>query len=283
MAARVHLTSVTVQHISKDVSLSGTISSAPRDFALFVSLCWAGNRAYPARTFPLCRDESELLSLCSSPEGLDADGEEETLLGTFTYTAKAPMQTFTLEVRSMHGDKKPGSEPALAARPWQEERDAFSLARGARTTAKRDMGGLGGLSSMRWWQQKESKGRVSPMGARVPRGPWLQPWPAAEPAADVAAPPTQRLCAVEKQGRLVEWRKPSGSSVPWPAGRLGSVRSPQHSMPLLSRCAPAGQQESQSRQSRQRQLGGVAPQPPCAEEPLPGHCQHTASSRRKGD
>ncbi|KFQ98091.1 Sperm-associated antigen 4 protein, partial [Opisthocomus hoazin] len=64
LAARVHLTSVTVQHISKDVSLSGTISSAPRDFALF---------------------------------GLDADGEEETLLGTFTYTAKAPMQTFTLE------------------------------------------------------------------------------------------------------------------------------------------------------------------------------------------
>ncbi|KAK2525022.1 hypothetical protein Q9233_009069 [Columba guinea] len=51
-----------------------------------------------AHTSPRCWDESELLSLCFAPEGLDADGEEETLLGTFMYNvAKEPIQTFPLK------------------------------------------------------------------------------------------------------------------------------------------------------------------------------------------
>ncbi|NXE83630.1 SPAG4 protein, partial [Cochlearius cochlearius] len=79
LPARVHLTAVTVQHISKEVSPSGTVISAPRDVAVFVSLCW-------------------LLSLCFAPEGVDADGEEETLLGTFAYdVAKEAIQTFPLK------------------------------------------------------------------------------------------------------------------------------------------------------------------------------------------
>ncbi|XP_074971507.1 voltage-dependent L-type calcium channel subunit alpha-1S-like isoform X2 [Phalacrocorax aristotelis] len=65
LPARVHLTAVTVQHISKDVSPSGTVISAPRDVVVF---------------------------------GVDADGEEETLLGTFTYNvAKEAIQTFPLK------------------------------------------------------------------------------------------------------------------------------------------------------------------------------------------
>ncbi|NXV22496.1 SPAG4 protein, partial [Cepphus grylle] len=73
LPARVHLTAVTVQHISKEVSPSGTVTSAPRDIAVFVSLCWA------------------LL-------GVDADGEEESLLVTFMYNvAKEAIQTFPLK------------------------------------------------------------------------------------------------------------------------------------------------------------------------------------------
>ncbi|KFP97070.1 SUN domain-containing protein 2, partial [Haliaeetus albicilla] len=65
LPARVHLTAVTMQHIYKDVSPSGTVTSAPRDVAVF---------------------------------GVDADGEEETLLGTFTYNvAKEAIQTFPLK------------------------------------------------------------------------------------------------------------------------------------------------------------------------------------------
>ncbi|XP_054080731.1 sperm-associated antigen 4 protein-like [Rissa tridactyla] len=65
LPARVHLTAVSVHHISKEVSPSGTVISAPRDIAVF---------------------------------GVDADGEEETLLGTFMYSvAKEAIQTFPLK------------------------------------------------------------------------------------------------------------------------------------------------------------------------------------------
>lgn len=40
LPARVHLTALSVQHIYKEVSPSGTVLSAPRDIAVFVSLCW---------------------------------------------------------------------------------------------------------------------------------------------------------------------------------------------------------------------------------------------------
>ncbi|NWT48609.1 SUN3 protein, partial [Chroicocephalus maculipennis] len=74
LPARVHLTAVSVHHISKEVSPSGTVTSAPRDIAVF------------------------LLSLCFALQGVDADGEEETLLGTFMYSvAKEAIQTFPLK------------------------------------------------------------------------------------------------------------------------------------------------------------------------------------------
>ncbi|XP_038018230.1 sperm-associated antigen 4 protein-like [Motacilla alba alba] len=65
LPARVYLTAITMQHISKDASPSGTIISAPKDIAVF---------------------------------GVDADREEETLLGVFTYNVeKNPTQTFPLK------------------------------------------------------------------------------------------------------------------------------------------------------------------------------------------
>ncbi|XP_033926357.1 sperm-associated antigen 4 protein-like isoform X2 [Melopsittacus undulatus] len=65
LPARVHLTAVSVQHIYKEVSPSGTVTSAPRDMAVF---------------------------------GLNADREEETLLGMFEYNvAKEALQTFPLK------------------------------------------------------------------------------------------------------------------------------------------------------------------------------------------
>ncbi|NXO29431.1 SPAG4 protein, partial [Cisticola juncidis] len=65
LPARVYLSAITVQHITKEASPSGTINSAPKDMAVF---------------------------------GLDADREEETLLGMFTYNVeKDPIQTFPLK------------------------------------------------------------------------------------------------------------------------------------------------------------------------------------------
>ncbi|KFQ93946.1 SUN domain-containing protein 2, partial [Nipponia nippon] len=58
-------TAVTVQHTPKISSPLGTVSSAPRDFTV---------------------------------SGLDEEGEDETLLGTFTYSMqKEPTQTFPLQ------------------------------------------------------------------------------------------------------------------------------------------------------------------------------------------
>ncbi|NXD04062.1 SPAG4 protein, partial [Certhia familiaris] len=76
LPARVYLTAITVQHITKDASPSGTIISAPKDIAVF----------------------PDLLSLCFVPKGVDVDREEETLLGMFTYNVeKDPVQTFPLK------------------------------------------------------------------------------------------------------------------------------------------------------------------------------------------
>ncbi|NXW48341.1 SUN5 protein, partial [Nyctiprogne leucopyga] len=90
LPARVHVTAITVQHIYEEASPSGTVSSAPGDIDVFVSLCWV---------------------LGSGPGGkpwqglacfLDADGEEETLLGTFTYNiAEEAIQTFPLKVQPL--------------------------------------------------------------------------------------------------------------------------------------------------------------------------------------
>ncbi|NXQ18455.1 SUN5 protein, partial [Peucedramus taeniatus] len=77
LPARVYLTAITVQHISKDASPSGTIISAPKDIAVFVSL----------------------LGTSGGGLALAGDREEETLLGVFTYNVeKNPTQTFPLKI-----------------------------------------------------------------------------------------------------------------------------------------------------------------------------------------
>ncbi|NWR64875.1 SUN2 protein, partial [Bucorvus abyssinicus] len=64
---------VTIQHAPQPASSLETISSAPRDFTVSVSLCQAS-------------------------QGLDEEDNEEILLGTFTYTAwHEPSKTFPLQ------------------------------------------------------------------------------------------------------------------------------------------------------------------------------------------
>ncbi|NWR44074.1 SPAG4 protein, partial [Regulus satrapa] len=76
LPARVYLTAITMQHITKDASPSGTIVSAPKDIAVFVSL----------------------LGASGGDLGVDADRDEETLLGMFRYNVeKDPLQTFPLK------------------------------------------------------------------------------------------------------------------------------------------------------------------------------------------
>ncbi|NWI15389.1 SUN3 protein, partial [Crypturellus soui] len=72
LPAQIQPTALTMQHIFKTVSPSGNISSAPRDFSVSVSLCQV--------------------------IGVGAEGEEETVLGTFMYDVeKEGMQTFSLK------------------------------------------------------------------------------------------------------------------------------------------------------------------------------------------
>ncbi|NWT87525.1 SUN5 protein, partial [Lanius ludovicianus] len=76
LPARVYLTAITVQHITKEASPSGTIISAPKDIAVFVSL----------------------LGISGGDLAMGGNREEETLLGMFTYnTEKDPIQTFPLK------------------------------------------------------------------------------------------------------------------------------------------------------------------------------------------
>ncbi|NXI64791.1 SUN2 protein, partial [Anseranas semipalmata] len=70
LPTQIRPTAITIEHTSRIASPLGTISSAPRDFTLSVSLC----------------------------QGVDEESKEETLLGTFTYAVeKEPTQTFTLQ------------------------------------------------------------------------------------------------------------------------------------------------------------------------------------------
>ncbi|XP_061335648.1 sperm-associated antigen 4 protein-like isoform X1 [Pezoporus flaviventris] len=118
LPARVHLTAVSVQHTYKEVSPSGTVTSAPRDIAVF---------------------------------GLNADREEETLLGMFVYNvAKEAIQTFPLKVQSVHEGKMPRRKPAVPASPWQEERECSLPWRRGPDHCRGGLVELGGLSSMPW-------------------------------------------------------------------------------------------------------------------------------------
>ncbi|NXJ57037.1 SUN2 protein, partial [Spizaetus tyrannus] len=81
LPARVQPTAITVQHPLKKSSALGDISSAPRDFTVSVSLCQALGTGRWGKA------------------GADEEGEEETLLGTFSYDIeKEPTQTFPLQV-----------------------------------------------------------------------------------------------------------------------------------------------------------------------------------------
>ncbi|NWQ93511.1 SUN2 protein, partial [Burhinus bistriatus] len=74
LPTQIRLTAITIQHTSNIVCPLRTVSSAPRDFTVSVT--------------PLC-------FIC---KGLDDEGEDETLLGNFTYTVlEEPTQTFPLQ------------------------------------------------------------------------------------------------------------------------------------------------------------------------------------------
>ncbi|XP_061205296.1 sperm-associated antigen 4 protein-like, partial [Neopsephotus bourkii] len=118
LPARVHLTAVSVHHNYKEVVSSGTVTSAPRDIAVF---------------------------------GVNADTEEETLLGTFEYSVtKQAIQTFPLKVRSMHEGKMPRRKPGVPASLWQEERECSLPWHRGPDHCRGGLVELGGLSSMRW-------------------------------------------------------------------------------------------------------------------------------------
>ncbi|NXS92248.1 SPAG4 protein, partial [Jacana jacana] len=73
---------ISIRHASMTAFPLGTASSAPRDFTVYVSLCgMLGPRTWPR-----------------GKGGLDEEGKEEALLGTFSYDVqKQPMQTFPLQ------------------------------------------------------------------------------------------------------------------------------------------------------------------------------------------
>ncbi|NXC48294.1 SUN2 protein, partial [Penelope pileata] len=78
---------VTIQHTSKVLSSHRATNSAPRDFTISVSLCWA----LGAGTWL----QEKLY------QGVDEKGEKETQLGTFTYAVeKEPSQTFHLQTKT---------------------------------------------------------------------------------------------------------------------------------------------------------------------------------------
>lgn len=59
--------------------------------------------------------------LCFLSEGADEEGEEETLLGTFSYDIeKEPTQTFPLQVREVCAGKRPGQKRGFASKSVAE-------------------------------------------------------------------------------------------------------------------------------------------------------------------
>ncbi|NWS43998.1 SPAG4 protein, partial [Probosciger aterrimus] len=78
LPTEVQPTVITLQHSSKTATPLGTVSSAPKDFT--VSL------------------EPDVLSCAFISKGLDEEGQDETLLGSFIYSMqKEPSQSFPLQ------------------------------------------------------------------------------------------------------------------------------------------------------------------------------------------
>lgn len=42
LAQKVYLSNLTLQHIPKTISLSGSLDTAPKDFVIYVSMPWLG-------------------------------------------------------------------------------------------------------------------------------------------------------------------------------------------------------------------------------------------------
>ncbi|KAM4639398.1 uncharacterized protein AAGF69_016420 [Amazona ochrocephala] len=105
LPAQVHLAAVSVQHIYKEVCPSGTITSAPET-----------SLSFPAVPLQNTSWGLEVPSLSRLILGVNADREEETLLGMFVYNVeKEAIQTFPLKVRSMHEGKMPRRKPGVPA------------------------------------------------------------------------------------------------------------------------------------------------------------------------
>lgn len=45
LAQKVYLSNITLQHIPKTISLSGSLDTAPKDFVIYVSTRWRGSQA----------------------------------------------------------------------------------------------------------------------------------------------------------------------------------------------------------------------------------------------
>ncbi|NXU79562.1 SPAG4 protein, partial [Oreotrochilus melanogaster] len=74
---------ITLQHTSSTAAPPGIRGSAPRDFSVYVSLC----QALGAGSCPWGK------------AGLDEEGKDKTLLGTFTYAMQEELtQTFPLQL-----------------------------------------------------------------------------------------------------------------------------------------------------------------------------------------
>jgi hypothetical protein len=147
LSARIHPTAVTLEHVPKALSPNSTISSAPKDFAIFVSIwLWAGGASQSQSQvvfsgweghswkgwrqggswhfseklviFPVC-------PLCALLQGFDEDLQQDgTLLGTFTYDQDGePIQTFYFQVQT----SVMLAEAAPCAPSWQQGSPRRSL------------------------------------------------------------------------------------------------------------------------------------------------------------
>lgn len=240
---------------------------------------WVHKRADPACTFSLCWDEPDSLSLCFAPKGVDADREEETLLGMFTYnTEKDPIQTFPLKVCSTHGGQMPGSKSGLIANPWQGGCECFLPGQRVLDHGRKRPGGA--------WRAEQhvvvvAKGQGQARGNTAPERS-LTAATAFRKARQTCSQSTQTTnepCATEGQGKVVAKavRHHCCSTLcPADTGRCGPTTGGPFFPGALS--LPG---ERQAERMAGAQWGDTpAPRTGAPPQPL---CQHRARGRGKGD
>ncbi|MBV99120.1 SUN domain-containing protein 5, partial [Eschrichtius robustus] len=81
LAQKVYLSNLTLQHIPKTISLSGSLDTAPKDFVIYVSMPWPG--AMLTGTVP--------------KEGMEVSPKEEVFLGAFQFQPENTIQMFRLQ------------------------------------------------------------------------------------------------------------------------------------------------------------------------------------------